>query len=60
MIETFVMLLLEVRFKGKDSVFMKYNPFNEDNKLPKGLCLLLLLLAVVCSCVKVVMLLINK
>lgn len=55
-----LLLVLEAVFKGENSVFMKYNPFNEKNRIPKGLCLVLLVLATLVSGIKLAMLIMNK
>lgn len=50
----------DVKNKKRDSIFLKYNVFCEGNKVPKWLCLCLLIAAAIVSAIKVVMLMMNK
>lgn len=50
----------DIRKKGKESIFVRFNAFHENNKLPRGCCVSILVMAVIVSIIKLYMLLANK
>ena len=54
------LIITDAKRKKDDSVFIKYNPFCDACKIPKGICLVLLVLGVVLSIAKVLMIMSNK
>lgn len=53
------LMIQDGKNKGDESVFCKYNIFYKNNKLPRKLCLFLMILASVVSALRIVMLLVT-
>ena len=55
-----ILIILDAKHRGKDSVFLKYNVYSKDCILSKKMVLIISLIGVLCSIVAVVGMLIGR
>ena len=55
-----ILIILDAKHRGKDSVFLKYNIYSKDCILSKKMVLIISLIGVLCSIVAVVGMLIGR